>query len=714
MNVNNQPTSEVAGVTAFGSYEELAKSVTGHPKSVAAVVTQTFRGVPWEEALGLTARDAEKDATNATQAKTRMLTFGESLVPVWFLGVKADRIQVIYGWRICRPMSEDGKRLAALVGDRRIQGQVSMEPGLYRLDMGVSEQSDAFRKASAYVHPLAAIQTTLSEGSDLVKAAPSGGPDPTKRSAWYLMPVHPKVAGLFLHGPPIKDGINIYASMCGLVPPANQHLLDSMSLFMRMAATEGEDPGQSILSLQWEAVNPNESADLVQWYLALCALYALSPSQEEAPPPYRVGAGELAGGGLSGGTSAVAAPPEKAPYQRLYTQRELERLRSFCGTVDFHQEDGSDQGLTPFWHEFEKVRGKFHSARAHIEGWFDHHWPGDAPRYQRFISTALLKHMVTLDFDGQDAWFAYSKRHEGFSVYAVYPMPDHSDPGASRAKAQAYEDTMDNHRPGEREAMDSLSDCRSDTPANRTEMWKWVQYYMAATETIFGPEAPILPYLQRMKELLGQETMFRGHGSVDWRAYFWKYHMALRAYYSPSGGLEARLQPMIDLLGRMRQGIPVSRTEVPEEALAVKGKDRERPIELRSAPSNQRREDSGSAGNRDSNVAKRLAKEWSRQVAESVKDAADAVKAVGKEWSMKVLYPKGVGEAFGDMTSVMRANSAGRKDPCPRLFTYGQCKVKKCNQSHSMDREPSGGQSKRFVDWVKGRCSAIKTSPGNA
>ena len=152
--------------------------------------------------------------------------------------------------------------------------------------------------------------------------------------------------------------------------------------------------------------------------------------------------------------------------------------------------------LPEFWITFEALRGKFHSARSHVETWFDKNWPADAPRNQRFVSTSLLRDLVTLDFDGQDAWLQYSKCHEGLSVFSVYPLADNADPGDRRRTAKAYEDTMDNHRPGEREAMDGLSAGPPIVPGDRTEMWKWVQYFMVAMLMMFGKYCPVLPHLR--------------------------------------------------------------------------------------------------------------------------------------------------------------------------------------------------------------------------
>ena len=114
----------------------------------------------------------------------------------------------------------------------------------------------------------------------------------------------------------------------------------------------------------------------------------------------------------------LAPAKSKEPYKRAYTQADLVRLHALCGIRDLDDGDLTVDSLPAFWREFEGRRGKLHSARSHIETWLDHQWPADAPRYQRFIGTASVKDLVALDLDGQDNWLMWTKRYEGFSIFA--------------------------------------------------------------------------------------------------------------------------------------------------------------------------------------------------------------------------------------------------------------------------------------------------------
>ncbi len=78
---------------------------------------------------------------------------------------------------------------------------------------------------------------------------------------------------------------------------------------------------------------------------------------------------------------------------------------------------------------------------------------------------------------------------------------------------------------------------------------------------------------------------------------------------------------------------------------------------------------------------------------------------------MKALYPNSCAEAFGEMAGLLRDNRAGKKVPCPRLFTYGKCNVSKCNGCHQFTRAPGRDQARNFTDWVVARCAEIKEDP---
>lgn len=725
MHANNVPNPLPEGAEPI-SYEEIFGKLGHRSNSVAAAMFTAHKDVSWAEALGVTVAYAADQDGSVAHVKVLLGTHGDSVTPRHFLVQAGDTLKVLYGLRACRPLDETGGRYAGLLGDRRgPAGGASLPPSLVITEAeNRQHQHRSFGRAGLAAPAFGTIQSLLSDDEALEKVpvgagvpAADGGPGGQVAvfQVWKALWVHPKVAALFMGGLSARGAVGLVAELYHSLPMEERDLAEPLIEFVRQAATVNE-AGQTPLSVQWVRQDVSLSDALEDWYLSLCSAYA-----PEVVPPAPVAHQAVGQNSPERGASpnpAVAETGPREPYKRPYNQGELAILYNLCGSHPLRAGDYTPDGLPDFWREFESVRGKFHSARSHVESWFDHHWPADAPKYQRFISTSLLRDLVTLDFDGQDTWLHFSKRCDGLSVFSVYPLADNADPGDRRRKAKAYEDTMDNHRPGEREEMDRLSTGAVSIPHDRTEMWKWVQYFIAAIMTMFGPECPMLGYLQRMKDVLNSDVPFRNHRPEDWRAYFWKYHCAVRAYFSPSSSLD-RGQPFNDLHLRMRQGQPVMALEVPPELLGGpqpaasrlgggKGKGGPAPDPPKGRPAPV------ATGHDASNTSRRISSEWAQALEKPLQEARDAVRGAGGSWTLKCLYSNGMEEAFGPMVNLLKPERGGRRSPCPRQFTYGECSVKRCNASHSFAREPSREQAKAFLDWVRARCSEIKENPGKA
>ena len=596
------------------------------------------------------------------------------------------------------------------------------------MDEAHQYQYRGFTRVTKDAASISTMETMMAEDGDL-ELVPAGSytpADPAEGIAaeevpaqfgvWKALPVHPKVGCMFLGGKTPREAVKVVAQLYHAIPVGEREGLEPIIAFIRQAAT-ADDAGESILLAKWTRKDPFETPRLEEWYLALCEAYAPEsmPKMAQVPvPPVRDSNQPAAAE-----APAVAENGQKEPYKQAYNQGELARLYGLCGILPMSEGDYTVGGLPEFWREFEMVRGKFHSARSHVEHWFEHKWPADAPRHQRFISTSLLKDLVALDFDGQDTWLHYSKRHEGLSVFSVYPLADNSDPGDKRRKAKAYEDTMDNHRPGEREEMEKMSGGLSTIPSSRLETWHWVQYFAAAVETIFGRGCPLLAHLRRYKSLLNTEVGFRNFHAEEWKCYFWKYHVAVRAYFNPGGNGDPLL-PFSDFMYRVRQGQGVTRLEVPAELLGrshasgiEEGGDIT-PVPLRGGGGGGGlSRNAGGTDGGNSSVAKKCAAEWAKALSKPIKDAEKAVKAAGGRWNLMKLYTDSASTAFGNMMSVVRPSKSGEKDPCPRLFSCGKCRTKGCKCAHQFVKEPTAEQAKSFIDWVKARCAEIKANPLN-
>jgi len=710
MQVSNQPHPHVAPADGepprqVRTYAEVVAGVGLHPKGVGKAWFEEGKGIDWGPALAVTQTGGDKAELNAEPAKILLGSYADSLVAPKFLAVVGGSVKVIYGLRTCRPLDPEGRRFACLMGDRSVsEGGTSLPPKLFITHPEEEQrryQYRAIQAARVRAPSTQAIQDLLAGDAELeLVDLVEGGEEITVSR---MLPVHEKLAALFVKGMTPKEAFQLGLELLDDIPASHLSACDHLLYFLRAAITQSAE-GVSTLQVEWHRQDPCSSPQLEEWYLSLCENYA--PTWH-VPPPAPGRPPEPAPSPLPPpGVDPEGPTTSKQPHRRPYTTDDLLFLHRIFGIEPMMDADLTADTLPPFWRGFEDVRGKFHSARSFVESWYDNHWPADAPRYQRFISTALLRDMITLDFDGQDSWLMYTRRHTGFSVFSIYPLPDNADPGERRARTKAYEDTMDNHKPGDRQEMENLSQCTSQIPDSRTELWKWVRYFLAASETTFGPDAELLVFLRRILELINSERMFRYYLSNEWAGYFWKYHTAVRKYFSRNADTNSRHEGFQDLLFRMRQGQPVLMVEFPAEIRARhQGGDSPSPTYQHPSP---RTTPQTSARSSTDPTAQKVAEEWARRIGPAVKKAQANTESAGQKWNLRLLYPDGCKEAFGNMLGIVKPNKAGKQVPCPRLFTYGNCRVKNCNASHGLTREPTTAEGKSFTDWIEKRASQFK------
>ncbi len=715
MQANNVPTIEAAGEDLPPpTWEVLWDKIKPHPASVATALSKMHGEFPWEEALKVTVDAALDPTTSAADLKRRVGTFADSPGYTYFLVVLDKKVQVLYGWRTCRALDSEGKIWAGLMGDRRISASgVEISPKLFRVDSTEGNQYKAFSKETTQPPTMADIQAGLAAaGVELLEPAEAVDDVAAESvSVWSALPVHPKVASLFMHSPTVKRAVEVFVSLYQVVPASARGGLDPLANFLRVSATKNGDI--SAVEGDWLRVNL-QNDELEMWHAEACGAYA--PKFSEAVPPPNRPRLELPTGGVTELLSTIGAGAHaKEPGKRAYTSAELRRLSSLCGLSRVDPEDLTLEQLPQFWRGFESVRGKLHSARAYVEAWFDAEWPPNAPRYQRFVSTRLLKDLIALDFDGGDTFLTWTEREGGFSLFSVYPLPDGSDPGARRRRAVAFEDTMDNHRPSERQSMAEASSFDATIPTGRTTTWEWIMYVRTAVECVFGDQCPALDSLERYVEYLNEGTRFKNFTPADWRTLFWKLHVALRTFFSPVRRLNLpATQGLQDFLMIVRTGLMPTQSDMPLELLGRtpparnETNRRERGPQLETGLARDL-----SPPNETNALSKRVAKEWQNLLVRPLKEAKEAMQAANKTWGMKVVFPNGAKEAMGPFANQVKATASGSTIPCPRLFAYGKCATRRCNCSHHLLREPSAGESRAYIDWVQSRCAEIKRNPGN-
>ena len=722
MKVSNVPTVPAAGEgLPPPTWEVLWDTIKPHQLSVAKALATQHGETTWEAALAVTVEGSKAVLGSASEQKRRLGTWADSPSPLYFLLVLEGKVQVLYGWRVCRALDPDGKTWVGFIGDRRISPSgVALPPKLFKAGDGGTEQYKSFGQVVTKPMSMADAQAAYTADANLSWLDTVEGVDAEKLTVWSVLPVHPKVASVFMHSPSVRAAVDILVTLYQIVPGDAQAGLEPLFEFLRVGTVD--DEGSSALEQKWSRVVTSENDEMELWYAEAIGTVVpkLNETVEGMPPPSRPHPGVSTEGVQELLATLGAGAQKKEPGKRVYTTAELRRLGYLCGLAEVDDDDITVESLPRFWRGFEAVRGKLHSARAYVEAWFETEWPADAPRYRRFVSTRLLKDLIALDFDGGDSFRAWSEREGGFSLFSIYPLPDGSDPGSRRRRAVAFEDTMDNHRPGERQSMVEASGFDASIPSGRSPTWEWIMFLRTSTASLFGGNCPALPDLNEYIVYLNEGVRFRHFTGNDWRALFWKLHTALRCFFSPTHlpGYQPT-QDLADFLTIVRIGLMPNRSDMPVELFEPEGVRRQETP--RQETPRRRTTESGTEGGRGggrdqpgpTNMSKRVAREWAQHLSRALRDAKAAVEGASKQWSMDGLFPNGTKEAFGGFANQVKATASGNSAPCPRLFAYGKCARRSCTESHTLLREPTHSETRAVVDWVQSRCVEIKNNPGN-
>ena len=403
----------------------------------------------------------------------------------------------------------------------------------------------------------------------------------------------------------------------------------------------------------------------------------------------------------NGGAERAAEARPKRPY----TQSELSFLCRLSGEDPMVLGDLTSDVLPPFWKDFEQARAKLPTAREFIESYLDNNWPPNEPAAQRFVSTAIVQSMVSLDFHGGDINMMPSKRGAGLSVYSIYPLEDDADTGDLRTQSMAFEETMGTHTPEHRETMSKLTSATTVTPAHRDKLWRWVRYYATVMRLIFGAHMIVLPHLRRLAELLGQVVPFRYYQPNQFRALFWKYHCCMRQSFRPGQRHGDPTEAFNDLLARLRQGVPVYPTEVPSEVIVPQSANKPVTTVTQTDPREKNATNKTLSG-----PTKPVIERIARITLPAMTSALEAAKKANARITSREIFPNGIGEALGSIQNLVKPTSAGNKAACPRLFVYGRCTVR-CRASHQLTKEPPNDAIKHYTDWVERRAATLKANP---
>ena len=244
------------------TYLSLANWIGHHPMSVGRALVQQYGHVGWEEALEVTDKVARQVAAGENQIRQMMGSYADSLGPVYLLVMDGGKVTVVYGFRVCRALSEAGSRYAGLLGDRRPnRGGVGVPLALVVPASMVGDQATAFSQVTVKSPTLEALTDALEgdETVEMVEALPEANAEPAIE-VWKALPIHGKMAALFVGGMTPRKAIKVFEKVTEVVPEAHHGKLNGLGCFLRAAVT---GTGHSVISHAWVKQNPFGDENLV-------------------------------------------------------------------------------------------------------------------------------------------------------------------------------------------------------------------------------------------------------------------------------------------------------------------------------------------------------------------------------------------------------------------------------------------------------------------
>ena len=160
----------------------------------------------------------------------------QSTHPLYFLMVKNYQVQVGYGINWCLHVNPANQAVVALMGDKYHVGRAIKEPSVVRLAGSIQVQTNHLGRMMARVgsQGLDEIVTemTADDNEEVLAAALGAGDQVT---ALRMLPVHPKLALLFLRGMAVLDAAKLVQRIVAHVPVADEAGVNALVNFSRVA-----------------------------------------------------------------------------------------------------------------------------------------------------------------------------------------------------------------------------------------------------------------------------------------------------------------------------------------------------------------------------------------------------------------------------------------------------------------------------------------------
>ncbi len=667
---------------------------------VGAALAQAAQAEPWSAVWAAFPSD-EVDELSATHFRGYV---ADSPSKEYLLVVREGRMEVLYGWSVCRPLAVSGNRQAGLMGERRTRAGIEAQPKVWLAGTTMAQQDSAFEAVTVRPKSFQAIQGEL--GADpapaLVEAADVDGDDPPAEvELRKVLKVHPKLACLFMKGVPVAQAMALVAQVYHAVPADERHGLEPLLTYCRAAVTaNAEDPPTSALQGNWTVQAVTDTGTLENWYLDLLSECAPRPTSVPIPEGNR-DADTTAAKALSHlGDSVAGALSRSARHTpREYSFTEKETI-AFFSNYEGPLEGTCDEILPPFWQAFKAERGKHSNCRLFLENQIRESFADGEMQYDFLVTTAMITDLKGLDFVGGDTNITYGLRGKGLSLYSLAPTLGDQDRSGTRAEFMAMEASSERLTATDRMKMNRLvASLCADTPSDRTDLACWVSFTVVFLRLLFTDECPALEPLKKILQALRRPMNWTGYQDEDFRTLAWAIHSGLRLFFLRNGSVALR-RVLADIQSRVRP----NRDSAPSELMT------RRPPSHHTdgkQPGGRKRRGDDLGVPADTKITK-TSYGFTKTLAAETNKGLDALRQANKKVTMKA-YANGrdqIRTLFGPEFCGLCS-----REPCLAFFIRGKCEFRGCRMGHSLSSEPSDAVVAGILSRLQESTAKILASP---
>jgi hypothetical protein len=549
-----------------GGYTKEVQSLNLAPFSVAQRLVVENDDVNFRTALDSlneVQRTIDADAT----AASRLDDVLDDTQPRFLLTVKGDSIHVVYGLRKCRQLQQ---KVVGLMGDRHRYSNVLRDPTVVVVPGQPNTHVTAFGYVNTPAKPLQTIREEFleaNEGAVVVGAAVGGAQIKVPK----LLPVHPKLAVLFMQGVRIPDAVAMVDELNIWYQSDTRANLGPLINFCRAAAT-GQG-NKSVLEIKWSSVNQHRSDALLQWCCGLVSQHAPLPDNGK---PQGQETGQSGEAGQEATTQLLVSSVHKLVESLSgshrakkvgYSDLQLAGYSALAGGVSGSDAFGESL-LTEFYKTLQTIPRKGNGLRLYLEEELNKPGSDDPeadPELTTVVSTHLLDAIRDMDFVGGDVADIWEMRERGFSLFNCAPAPTHLMGAAKLARdaCVAYEETASQHRPADAKEKSRMTTTVEPWPSSADRLRLWVVAFCRRARVVFGPTCVLLAPLRKILKDMRKGGTWQAFEPQDIKALTWKIHAGIRQMLRTKGEDESILRRVHDDL---QVGEPPSR-RLPSEIL---------------------------------------------------------------------------------------------------------------------------------------------------